>query len=197
MNSLLKLSAWIDAFNSRVGRWLSWLVLIVVLISAANAVVRKVFDLSSNSFLELQWVIFSVIFLLCSPWTLAQNEHIRIDIVNQMLPLRVRSWIDMVGHVLFLLPFCIVMVIYSVPFFLSSYRIHEQSFSAGGLPQWPAKSLLMIGFLLLLIQCISEIIKRAAIMHGDLPDPHQAQPDRHPAEVEAERIVSQMPLDAR
>src|SRR5436189_4025252 len=98
MARLLALSRTIDAFNSRLGKWLSWLILVVVLISAANATVRKVFDTSSNAWLELQWVLFSIIFLLCSPWTLLSNEHIRIDIVNSMFPKRVRDWIDIVGH---------------------------------------------------------------------------------------------------
>ena len=190
MQSLLEVSRKIDAFNTLIGRWLSWLVVVAVVVSAANAIIRKVFDMSSNSFLELQWVLFSVVFLLCSPWTLLNNEHIRIDIVNHSLPLRVRGWIDMIGHLLFLLPFTIVLLWTSVPFFLVSYRQNEQSFSAGGLPQWPAKSLIMIACVLLLIQGISEIIKRAAMMRGIIPDSNaNAISAQRAAELEAERLV--------
>ena len=145
MEGLLKLSRAIDAVNFRIGKVLSWLILIVVIISAANATVRKVFDMSSNAWLELQWVLFGAIFLLCSPWTLLSNEHIRIDIVNNMLPKRWRDGIDVFGHVFFLLPLTIVMIITSVPFFLRSFQLNEQSMNAGGLPQWPAKFLILIG----------------------------------------------------
>ena len=147
MRELLFISQKIDAFNAWVGRWLSWLVVVVVLVSSINAVMRKVFDVSSNAYLELQWVLFSVIFLLCSPWTLLNGEHIRIDIVNHMLPLKVRGWIDLIGHVFFLLPFTLLLLYLSVPFFLSSLRLNEQSGNAGGLPQWPAKSLIMIAMI--------------------------------------------------
>src|SRR5207237_484178 len=147
-----------------------WLILVVVLVSSVNAVMRKAFDMSSNAYLELQWVLFSVIFLLCAPWTLLNGEHIRIDIVNHLLPLKVRGWIDLIGHVLFLLPFTILLLYMSVPFFLSSWRINEQSASAGGLPQWPSKSLIMIAMVVLLAQAISELIKRIAMMRGIMPD---------------------------
>lgn len=190
MQALLKLSRAIDAFNTVVGKWVSWLVLVAVIISAVNAVVRKVFDVSSNTYLELQWVLFSIVFLLASPWTLINGEHIKIDIVNHLLPLKVRSWIDMIGHVFFLLPFCILLLWTSIPFFLVSYHQNEQSFSAGGLPQWPVKSLIMIGIALLLVQSISEIIKRAAVMRGLLPDPNaQALTAHEIAEMEAVRLA--------
>src|SRR5437764_538112 len=172
MARLLALSRTIDAFNSRLGKILSWLILIVVIISATNATVRKVFDTSSNAWLELQWVLFGAIFLLCSPWTLLSNEHIRIDIVNGMLPKRWRDWIDVIGHVFFLLPLTIVMMVTSVPFVFRSVSINEQSMNAGGLPQWPAKCLVLIGFVLLFVQGISELIKRIAVMRGRIPDPH-------------------------
>jgi TRAP-type mannitol/chloroaromatic compound transport system permease small subunit len=161
----------IDAVNLRIGRWVAWLILIAVLVSSANATVRKLLDTSSNAWLELQWVLFSAVFLLCAPWTLLANEHIRIDIVNSMFPRAVRDWIDLIGHALFLLPLTVVMLITSVPFFLKSYAVDEQSFSAGGLPQWPAKSLVMIGFALLFLQSLSELVKRVAIMRGVLVEP--------------------------
>ena len=191
MRSLLALSRAIDAVNSVIGRWISWLILIAVVISATNAVVRKTLDVSSNLFLEMQWVLFSVVFLLCSPWTLLNNEHIRIDIINHALPLKLRGWIDMIGHVFFLLPFAVIMLWWSIPFFLNSWHQNEQSFSAGGLPQWPAKSLIMVACVLLIIQAISEIIKRAAMLMGRIPDSNASGPgSHHSAEIEAERLMA-------
>lgn len=184
MQSLLKISNGIDAFTQWVGKRLAWLILVAVIISAVNAVVRKLFDTSSNSWLELQWVLFSIVFLLCSAWTLLDNEHIRIDIVNNMLPKQVRNSIEMIGQVFFLMPLCIVMIITGVPFFRRSVEINEQSGNAGGLPQWPAKSLIMIGFAMLLVQGISELIKRIAVMRGLIPDPHASQVPALEAEVE-------------
>ena len=190
MEGLLKLSRAIDAVNFRIGKVLSWLILIVVIISASNATVRKVFDMSSNAWLELQWVLFGAIFLLCSPWTLLSNVHIRIDIVNNMLPKRWRDGIDVFGHVFFLLPLTIVMIITSVPFFLRSFQLNEQSMNAGGLPQWPAKFLILLGFVLLFFQGISELIKRIAVIQGLIPDPYAAAGTHSAAEAEAERILA-------
>jgi TRAP-type mannitol/chloroaromatic compound transport system permease small subunit len=170
LRALLPVSRSIDAFNFSLGKWVSWLILAMVLISATNATVRKVFDTSSNSWLELQWVLFSVVFLLCAPWTLQVNEHIRIDIVNNMLPKPVRNVIDAVGHAFFLLPLSLLMIVTGLPFFLRSFEINEQSMNAGGLPQWPAKSLVLLGFFFLFIQGISELVKRLAIMRGLIPD---------------------------
>ena len=184
MQSLLKLSRGIDAFTRWTGKRLAWLILVAVIVSAINAIVRKAFDTSSNSWLELQWVLFSVVFLLCSPWTLLDNEHIRIDIINQALPKTVRNIIDVVGHVFFLMPLCVVMIITGGPFFMRSYEIGEQSGNAGGLPQWPTKSLIIIAFAFLLVQGVSELIKRIAVMQGLIPDPHAAQVNTIEAEVE-------------
>jgi TRAP-type mannitol/chloroaromatic compound transport system permease small subunit len=184
LQSLLNLSRGIDAFTRWTGKRLAWLILVAVVVSALNAIVRKLFDTSSNSWLELQWVLFSIVFLLCSSWTLLDNEHIRIDIVNNMMPKRARNIIDIVGHVFFLLPLTIVMIITGGPFFMRSVEINEQSGNAGGLPQWPAKSLIIIGFTLLLVQGISELIKRIAVMRGLIPDPHESQVNALEAEVE-------------
>jgi TRAP-type mannitol/chloroaromatic compound transport system permease small subunit len=187
VRALLKLSEIIDAINTFIGRWASWLILVAVIISAGNATVRKAFDLSSNAWLELQWILFSAVFLLCAPWTLLENEHIRIDIVNNLLPRWLRNAIELVGHAFFLLPLAIVLVATGIPFFLNSYEINEQSGNAGGLPQWPTKSLVMIGFALLLAQGISELIKRVAVVRGMIPDPHATQV--HALEAEVEHIV--------
>jgi TRAP-type mannitol/chloroaromatic compound transport system permease small subunit len=173
--------------NTWLGKRLSWLILAAVFVSAANASVRKIFDTSSNSWLELQWVLFSIVFLLCSPWTLLANEHIRIDIVNNLLPKWLRNTIEVVGHSLFLLPLTIIMVVTGIPFFLRSIEINEQSGNAGGLPQWPAKALIMIGFALLFVQGVSELIKRVAIIRDLIPDPHEHQV--HALEAEVEHII--------
>jgi len=184
LQSLLTISRGIDACTRWVGKRLAWLILLAVIVSALNAIVRKAFDTSSNSWLELQWVLFSIVFLLCSSWTLLDNEHIRIDIVNNLLPKKMRDTIDVIGHTFFLAPLCIVMIITGVPFFRRSIEINEQSGNAGGLPQWPAKSLIMIGFGMLLVQGISELIKRIAVMRGLIPDPHASQVPALEAEVE-------------
>ena len=184
MQSLLKLSRGIDAFTKWTGKRLAWLILVAVVVSALNAIIRKVFDTSSNSWLELQWVLFSIVFLLCSSWTLLDNEHIRIDIINNMLPKQARNIIELVGQVVFLMPLTVVMIITGGPFFMRSVEINEQSGNAGGLPQWPAKSLIIIGFTLLLVQGISELIKRIAVMRGLIPDPHASQVNALEAEVE-------------
>lgn len=198
VNILLRLSRAIDALNFRIGKVLSWLILLAIIISTVNAIVRKVFDMSSNSWLELQWILFSVVFLLCSPWTLLSNEHIRIDIVNNMLPKPVRNWIDVIGHAFFLLPLTIIMVVFGVPFFTKSWLLNEQSGNAGGLPQWPAKSLVMIGFALMFLQGISELIKRIAVMRNLIPDPYETSgTSRAAIEAEAERVISGIQTDTR
>ena len=187
LQALLKLSRGIDAFTRWTGKRLAWLILVAVVISAINAIMRKTFDISSNSWLELQWVLFSIVFLMCSPWTLLDNEHIRIDIVSNALPKTARSVIDVIGHAFFLMPLCIVMIITGGPFFMRSFEVNEQSGNAGGLPQWPAKSLVIVGFAFLLVQGISELIKRIAVMRGLIPDPHASQV--HALEAEVEHLV--------
>jgi TRAP-type mannitol/chloroaromatic compound transport system permease small subunit len=187
LKALLPMTRVIDAVNTWLGKRLAWLILAAVIVSAVNATVRKVFDTSSNSWLELQWVLFSIVFLLCSPWTLLSNEHIRIDIVNNLLPKWLRDTIDAVGHAFFLLPLAFIMIVMGIPFFIRSYEINEQSGNAGGLPQWPSKALIMIAFTFLLLQGVSELIKRIAIMRQLIPDPHAMQ--MHALEAEVEHIV--------
>ena len=184
LKALLPATRAVDAATTWIGKRLAWLILAAVLVSAVNATVRKIFDTSSNSWLELQWVLFSMVFLLCSPWTLLANEHIRIDIVNNVLPKRVRDSIDVIGHAFFLLPLTIVMIITGIPFFLRSFEINEQSGNAGGLPQWPSKALVMIAFAMLFVQGLSELIKRIAVMRDLIPDPHASQVNTLEAEVE-------------
>jgi TRAP-type mannitol/chloroaromatic compound transport system permease small subunit len=187
LKQLLPLTRAIDFTTRLIGRYVAWAILIAVLVSSANAVVRKTLDTSSNAWLELQWILFAMVFLLCSPWTLLANEHIRIDIVNNLMPKWMRNTVEMVGHAFFLLPLCIIMIVTAVPFFLKSFAVNEQSGNAGGLPQWPTKSLVAIGFTLLFIQGISELLKRLAVIRNLIPDPHAMQ--QHPLEAEVEHIV--------
>ncbi len=187
MQALLKLSRAIDAVNLKLGKWVAWLILVAVLVATVNAIIRKVFSTSSNSWLELQWYLFSAVFLICASWTLLANEHIRIDIVNNMFPKRVRDWIDLLGHAFFLLPFTIVVIITGWPFFTASLAVNEQSTNAGGLPVWPVKFLVPLAFALLFLQGISELIKRFAVMRGVIPDPHATH--QHPLEAEVEHII--------
>jgi TRAP-type mannitol/chloroaromatic compound transport system permease small subunit len=170
MRALLALSRWIDAATRMIGQSVAWLIVVAALISGGNAVIRKVFDISSNAWLELQWWLFAAVFLLAAPWTLALNEHIRIDIVNERLPRWARNAIEIVGHVFFLLPMAALVAYTSWPFFVASYEQNEQSSNFGGLPQWPVKLLIPISFALLFVQGLSELIKRIAIINGDLPD---------------------------
>ncbi|CAM5181291.1 TRAP transporter small permease protein (Fragment) OS=Bosea thiooxidans OX=53254 GN=SAMN05660750_04191 PE=3 SV=1 [Bosea thiooxidans] len=191
MRRLLAVSRVIDAVNGQIGRKVAWLIFVAVIIAAGNAVIRKIFNWSSNSLLELQWMLFGAVFLMCASWTLQVKEHIRIDIVNSMLPRRVRQWIELLGHIFFLMPFALLIVYHSVPFFLRSYAIDEQSLSAGGLAQWPAKGLVVVGFVMLSFQGVSEIIKQVAIMRGDLDDDEQVLGHAAAAEAEAQRLLDQ------
>lgn len=190
MGAFLALSRAIDGLTSWIGRIVAWAIFAAVIVSTGNAIVRKLFDQSSNSWLELQWYLFGAVFMLCSAWTLLANEHIRIDIVNNMLPVRARNWIDVIGHALFLLPLTVLMVWTCTPFVLKSFRANEQSLNAGGLIVWPAKAIILVGFAMLLLQGISELIKRVAIMRGELEDVHGG--GHHAmAEAEAQRLLEQ------
>ena len=183
MHALLILSRAIDRFTATIGRWVKWLILAAVLVSAANATSRKLFDLSSNAWLELQWYLFGAVYMLAAAYALQRNDHIRIDIVSNALSKRVRNWIDAVGHAVMLLPFCYVMVRESVPFLITSIRQGEMSANAGGLIIWPAKAMIVAGFVLLLIQAVSELIKRVAVIRGLIPDPYDGV-DSHDTLVE-------------
>lgn len=171
MSGLLRVSSIIDAFNTFIGQFVSWLIMLAVVVSAGNAVIRKVFDQSSNAWLELQWYLFGAVFMLGAAWTLLRREHIRIDIVSNMLPRRARHFIELFGHLVFLMPFVILMIYESWPFFMRSFLLGEMSFNAGGLIVWPAKFLVLAGFVLLFLQGISETIKHVAVMRGILPEP--------------------------
>ncbi len=192
MAGLLALSRAIDRLNEFIGKWVGWLILASILISATNAVIRKAFNMSSNAWLELQWYLFGAAFLLAAAYTLKQNEHIRIDIVYGMFSRRKQHWIDLFGHVVFLMPFVLLMIYYFVPYFLLSFRTQEVSTNAGGLIIWPAKSLLLIGFFLLGIQGVSEIIKKIAVMRGDMEDPTPFISTHEQAELEAKALAGEV-----
>ena len=187
-NLLLPMARLIDAINIWIGKRVAWVIIAAVAVSAVNATVRKVFSTSSNSWLELQWILFSVVFLLCSPWTLLVNEHIRIDILSNLLSSRTRNIIEIVGHSLFLLPLAIIMILTGIPFFIVSLSQNEQSMNAGGLPQWPSKALIMVAFAMLLVQGLSELVKRLAVVRGVISDPHVNQ--KSSLQTEAEELIN-------
>ncbi len=171
MGYLLRLSGLIDGLNERIGKTIYWLILAAVLVSSGNATVRYIFSNSSNAWLELQWYLFSAVFILCSGYTLMRNEHIRIDIINGRFPKRVRIWIDIIGGLFFLLPMTLMIMALSWPIFVDSFGRNEVSLNAGGLLQWPFKLIVPVGFFLLALQGISEIIKRVGFLMGLAPDP--------------------------
>lgn len=172
MTSLLKLSRLIDAITAWVGRSAFWLVLVMTVISAGNASVRFVFNYSSNGLLEIQWYLFAAVFLLCAAYTLQKNEHVRIDVLSGKFSPRGQAVIDIIGTVFFLLPMVIAVLWLSLPLVAESYKIQEYSANAGGLIRWPVKAVLPIGFTLLALQGISELIKRVAFLGGHIDDPN-------------------------
>ncbi len=190
MTALIRLGRAIDAMNAAIGRTAAWAIVAAILVSALNAIVRKTLGIASNAWLELQWYLFGAVFMLCAPWTLAQNEHIRIDIVSSTLSERWRNGVEMFGHLFFLLPFVLVMSYLSIPFLRGSFVSGEVSSSAGGLIIWPAKAVILVGFVLLLLQWLSEVIKRVAVMRGLIEDAHMAAGHQAAAEAEAERLLA-------
>lgn len=177
MKGLLALSGAIDYVNERVGRLVYWCILIMVLVSSGNASMRYAFNMASNAWLELQWYLFSVVFLLCSGYTLLHNEHIRIDVVSSRLSRRTQVWIDVLGFIFFLLPMSLFIMWLAWPIFMNAWRSGEISGSAGGLIRWPARMLVPLGFFLLSAQGISELIKRVAFLMGLIPDPVEKHKD--------------------
>ena len=168
MGFLIQISKLIDGLNDRLGVAANWMVLAACLISAANAMSRYAFDLSSNAWLEIQWYLFAGIVMLGASHTLRMNEHVRVDIVYTHLSERGKEWLDLVGTAVFLVPSMLVIAWYSMPFFMQSWNVQEMSGNAGGLLRWPVKVLVPVGFTLVALQGVSEIIKRAASLHGDV-----------------------------
>ncbi len=191
MRVLLGISKVIDRVNEFIGKAVSWLILVSILISAGNAVIRKMFNESSNAWLELQWYLFGAAFLLAAAYTLKQNEHIRVDLVYGHLSRRAQHWIDLLGHIVFLMPFALLMVFYLFPYAVLSFRSGEMSTNAGGLIIWPAKAMLLIGFFLLAWQGVSEIIKKIAVMLGNMDDPTPFISQHEQAKLEAEALAGE------
>ncbi|SOY49148.1 TRAP-type transporter, small permease component [Cupriavidus taiwanensis] len=169
MSSLMRISRLIDAVNAFIGQWAKWLVLLAVLVCAGNAIIRYTFSVSSNAWLELQWYMFAGVFLLGAPYTLRRDEHVRIDVIAGRFSERTQVWIDVFGILFFLLPISIIILWLSIPYFWLSYAGHEMSGNAGGLIRWPAKFLIAAGFFLMILQGLSELIKRFAYLKGELP----------------------------
>jgi TRAP-type mannitol/chloroaromatic compound transport system permease small subunit len=185
---LLRLSGLIDALNEHVGKLTYWLILVAVLVSTGNAIARYSLNVSSNAWLEIQWYLFSAVFLLCAGYTLLHNQHVRIDVITGHLSKRAQTWIDIFGTVFFLLPMAIAIMWMSWPVFVDAYRSSEVSANAGGLPVWPGRLLLPIGFLLLVLQGLSELIKRIAFLRGLIPDPSEKDAGPTPEELLAAEL---------
>ena len=177
MKSLLLISKGIDRLNETLGRALIWLVLVMVLVSSGNAISRYLLNVSSNAFLELQWYLFAMVFLLCAGYTLLHNEHIRIDVVTGRFSARTRAWIDVFGTLCFLLPVSLFIMWLSWPIFMNAWVSGEMSSNAGGLVRWPARLMIPVGFFLLSLQGVSELIKRIAFLRGLIPDPAEKHVD--------------------
>ena len=188
---LLGLSRAIDALNEHIGKLSYWLILAAVLISAGNAIVRYSFNMSLNAWLEIQWYLFSFVFLFCAGYTLLHNQHVRIDVISGQLSGRARAWIDIFGTVFFLMPMAIAIMWLSWPVFLDAYRSNEVSTNAGGLTVWPARLMLPAGFFLLVLQGLSELIKRVAFLRGLIPDPTDKDEGPTAEELLAEELRKQ------
>jgi len=191
MKLLLVLSRAIDALNEHVGKLTYWLILVAVLISAGNAIVRYSLNMSSNAWLEIQWYLFSFIFLFCAAYTLLHNQHVRIDILTGHLSGRAKAWIDILGTLFFLLPMAMTIMWLSWPVFVDAYRSHEISTNAGGLLVWPGRVMVPAGFLLLVLQGLSELIKRIAFLRGLIPDPSEKDEGPSMEEQLAEELRKQ------
>ena len=172
MAKLLQLSGLIDRFSEFIGRWVAWLVLFAVVISAVNAVSRKAFSVSSNAFLEVQWYLFAGVFLLASGYTMLRQEHVRIDVLSGRFTKRTQIWIDIIGLACFVLPFVVFVIKLAMPLVINAYVSNEMSSNAGGLIRWPVFALLPLGLALLGMQAVSELIKRFAFLAGLIDDPN-------------------------
>jgi TRAP-type mannitol/chloroaromatic compound transport system permease small subunit len=194
MSFFLSLSRFIDDLNEKVGHCVSWALLLAVLICSGNAVVRYLFNISSNSWLEIQWYLFSAIFLLATSYTLRRNEHVRIDVLVGHFSKRTQVWIDLFGFILFLMPATLLILYYAIPYALISIQSQEMSSNAGGLIVWPVKLLMPVGFFLLALQGISEIIKRIGYLQGKVSasafEKHGATPEEEIAAIKAANKIN-------
>lgn len=191
MNALLPLSGLIDRVNDRIGQLIRWFVLAAVLISAVNAIVRKAFNISSNAFLEVQWYLFAAVFMLGAGYAFLRNVHVRIDFISSKLSKRANAIIDSLGIVIFLIPLCLIMITLSWPFFVNAWNTGEMSQNAGGLIRWPALLLIPLGFAILLLQGVSELIKRLAFLQGAIPEPFSVEQHKSDEELLAEELAAE------
>lgn len=193
MNALLAFARFIDGISKRVGRAVTWLILLAVLVSAINATVRKLFHMSSNAWLELQWYLFGAVFLLAAGYTLLKNEHVRVDVLATRFSRRTQLWIEIFGVIFFLLPVSLLIMWLSWPFFLDSFVNFEQSSNSGGLIRWPAKLIIPIGFALLVLAGISHLIKCVGCLKGLCPDPREV----HKGKSAEEQLAEEISLEAQ
>ena len=189
MHLLLKFSNAVDWLNRQIGKYAIWLILASTVISGVNALVRKIFNFSSNAFLEVQWYLFAAAFLLAAGYTLLNNEHVKIDVIYSKFSRPKQIWIDIIGFTFFLTPVCLAVLWYSMPFFLKGYHSGEMSNNAGGLIRWPVYALMPIGFTLLMLQGWSELIKRFAFLQGLIEDPAIKRDEKSAEEELAESIL--------
>ena len=186
VRALLKLSKAVDWLNTQVGKYAIWLILAATVVSGVNAIVRKVFNMSSNAYLEVQWYFFAASFLLAAGYTLLNNEHVRIDVVSSHLSKRGQIWVDIIGFTFFLTPICVAVLWYGIPFFIQGFQSNEMSPNAGGLIRWPVYAMIPLGFTLLMLQGWSELVKRIAFLQGLIDDP-----TRKPVEKTAEEELAE------
>ena len=188
VNGLLKISAFIDWLNDRLGHFVMWLVLAAVLISAGNAIVRKAFDVSSNAFLEIQWYLFAAVFMLGVGYVLLKNAHVRIDFISSRLSKRTNAIIDLLGLIVFTIPLALILVYLSWPLFQRAFESGEMSANAGGLIRWPVLLLIPVGFSILALQAFSELIKRAAYLSGHRAEPFTVEHEKTDEELLLEEL---------
>ena len=192
MQALLKLSRGIDWLSTQIGKYVVWLILASTLISGLNALSRKLFNLSSNAFLEVQWYLFAASFLIAAGYTLLQGEHVKVDVITSRFSKRTQIWIDVVGFTTFLTPMCLAILWYGIPFFVRGFESGEMSNNAGGLIRWPVYAMMPLGFALLLLQGWSELIKRIAFLMGLIEDPTLKKGDEKTAEQELAESIRRL-----
>lgn len=197
MQALLKFSRAVDWLNAQVGKWVIWLILASTVISGVNAVVRKLFNTSSNAYLEVQWYLFAAAFLLAAGYTLLHGEHVKIDVISGRFSKRTQIWIDVLGFIFFFTPMCVAILYYGTPFFVQGWQSGEMSSNAGGLIRWPVYLMIPLGFTLLLLQGWSELIKRIAFLKGLIEDPTLKKNVKTAEEELAEELRRQQELEGR
>lgn len=191
MTALLSLSRLIDKISTGVGKFTMWLILATTLISAGNAIVRKIFNVSSNGLLEIQWYLFAAVFMLGASYGFLKNSHVRIDFISSKLSHRARNWVDVVGILVVLMPFCLIIISLGWPFFMQALTSGEMSQNAGGLIRWPAYLLIPVGFALLLLQAVSELIKRIAFLTNKGPDVLHSEETKSDEQKHIEELEAQ------